>query len=87
LLERPADAWRDTELALAGGGRYRNVFTGEEVHVPEGLDSGLRAAELFAHMPVAVLVDESFAGRGDESSAAESPGEKRSRDAESAGGA
>jgi (1->4)-alpha-D-glucan 1-alpha-D-glucosylmutase len=58
LLERPADAWRGTELVLPGGGRYRNVFTSSTVNVPDGGEARLPAEQLFDKMPVAVLVAE-----------------------------
>ena len=49
--------WGDTRLVLpdaSAGCRYRNVFTGEELVVPEGGWS-LQAGEIFTCFPVAML--------------------------------
>lgn len=47
------EVWGDTAVPLETGGRFRHVLTGETV---EG--EALRAADLFAHLPVAVLLAE-----------------------------
>ncbi len=48
-----ARTWGDTEVALPAGRRFRDAFTGRELRVEGG--GGLRAAEAFAEMPVALL--------------------------------
>ncbi|MGH9679623.1 MAG: hypothetical protein ACRD4Y_06705, partial [Candidatus Acidiferrales bacterium] len=54
--------WRDTEVPVpihSGDRGYRNIFTGEEVSVTgAGARAGLRVAELFSVLPVALLVNE-----------------------------
>jgi (1->4)-alpha-D-glucan 1-alpha-D-glucosylmutase len=50
-----AEVWEETELTLPetiAHGRYRDVFTGAEFETGAG---SLRLAEVFAHMPVALL--------------------------------
>ncbi len=54
-LPTRAQAWGDTSVALEGNlstGRYRDVFTGLEFEVQKG---ALRLADVFAHLPLALL--------------------------------
>jgi (1->4)-alpha-D-glucan 1-alpha-D-glucosylmutase len=45
------DVWGDATLEVAGGGRFRNVFSGEKL---EG--SALALRDVFSHFPVAWLL-------------------------------
>jgi (1->4)-alpha-D-glucan 1-alpha-D-glucosylmutase len=57
------DAWQDTRLVLADvdpGLRWRNVFTGEVLNSAERDGQlSLAASDVFAHFPVALLVQDS----------------------------
>jgi (1->4)-alpha-D-glucan 1-alpha-D-glucosylmutase len=57
LIERPADAWRGTELVLPRGGRFVNVFSQVESTTGETDASTVDLSESFRHLPVAVLAD------------------------------
>jgi (1->4)-alpha-D-glucan 1-alpha-D-glucosylmutase len=51
--------WTDTEVVVpdAGSADYRDILTGEMITAePRGADAVLRAARLFEHFPIAVLI-------------------------------
>jgi maltooligosyltrehalose synthase len=55
------EVWRDTVLKLPGvepGTRYQDVFTGKIVVVEPGEGgAAIAAGTLFAHFPVALLIE------------------------------
>jgi (1->4)-alpha-D-glucan 1-alpha-D-glucosylmutase len=56
------EVWLDTVLLLPGigtGQRWRNLFTGEVLTATSRQGQGcLRLADVFAHFPVALLLEE-----------------------------
>jgi maltooligosyltrehalose synthase len=60
-----ADVWQDTRLILSGPNqltRWRNVFTGEILVATRRDDTfSLDCADLFAHFPIALLLNEPLA--------------------------
>jgi isoamylase len=52
------EVWKNARLPLPYAGRYRNLFSGEVLHV----ERELRLAQVFAHFPVALLIEEPEGG-------------------------